>query len=70
MTKDQEILVSALEKHDYDEWYSAILHTAMEETKNAARAVEVADKIFADNPKDTSKPEKDDADALFAKPKG
>lgn len=67
MTPEQQLLTDALEKHKYDDWYSALLHSALEETKDAQRAVKIADEVYAKNPKDTSSPQKDDADALFAK---
>jgi hypothetical protein len=68
--EQQRVLADALEAHGYDEWYSAILHSALEETKDATTAVQVAEEVFRANPTDTSTPQDDDADALFAAPPG
>lgn len=65
MTQDQKLLTDALEKSGYSDWYSALLHAALEETKDAAKAVEAADAMFAKHPADPSKPQENDADALF-----
>jgi hypothetical protein len=65
-TAEQTALVDALERQGYDDWYAAILHAALEETKDVNAAVDAADQAFAANPADTSTPEEDDADALFA----
>ncbi len=66
MNEEQQILLLALEAHDYDEWYSAILHSALEETKDAERAVQVADDVYEQHPTDPSSEKDDDPDALFA----
>src|ERR1019366_4768030 len=67
-TPEQAALVEALERQGYDDWYSALLHAALDETKDAAKAIEVADAAFADNPTDDSTPRDDDADVLFSAP--
>lgn len=68
MSDKNKILTDALKVHDYDDWYVALLHSALEETGDPARAVEVADAAFAQQPSDPSAPEDDRADALFAAP--
>ncbi len=65
MNEAQQALVLAIEEHDYDEWYSALLHSALEETKDAKLAVQVADTLFEQYPTDPSTEKDDDADALF-----
>lgn len=65
ITPDQKLLADALERNKYDDWYSAILQAAIEKTKDAKKAVEIADKVFKEHPKDESEPREDDADALF-----
>lgn len=66
-TKEQQILIDALVEHKYDDWYSALLHAAIEETKDAALAVQAANAAFEKNPTDPSKPQDDDADVVFGK---
>lgn len=65
MTNDQKLLTDVLEKHEYSDWYSALLHAALEETKDISKAVQAADAMFAKHPTDPSKPQEDDAGALF-----
>jgi hypothetical protein len=65
-TKEQMILSDAIEQHGYDDWYCAILHATIETTKDAAKAIALADQIFEQHPKDKSKPQDNDADVLFA----
>jgi hypothetical protein len=65
---DSVLLADALEEHDYSDWYSAILHTALEETKGEVRkAIEVANAVYKENPEDTSSPSEDDAQKVFGK---
>lgn len=65
MSDQQKILTNALEAHGYDDWYSALLHAAIEETQDAAEAVRAADEAHARQPSDPAMPQDDDADALF-----
>lgn len=62
---DKDILISALEAHNHNGWYSAILHSALEHTKDPSKAVHIADELFEQHKVDTSSPQEDDAKALF-----
>ncbi len=61
-------LVDALEAHGWDDWYCALLHAAIAEAKDIDLAIELADQVYDEHPEDTSEPQDDDADALFAAP--
>ncbi len=65
--QDRQVLMEALEKHGWSDWYSALLHAAMESTADAARAVGLASNAIKENPKDVAVEKEDDAEALFAK---
>ena len=65
----QMALADALEKHGFDDWYTAILHGAILATKNCRKALQVAEKVYQEHPKDVSQPKEGDTDRLFAKPK-
>lgn len=67
-TPEQQALADALERQGYDDWYSALLHAAIQETADVDQAIATADKLFAEHPADQSTPQDDDADVLFSAP--
>ena len=64
-TPDQQLLLDAESRHRHDPWFHAVLLAAIQETRDARKAVAVAEYVYSRAPKDTSTPADDDADALF-----
>jgi hypothetical protein len=69
-TDDQKRLANALITHKYDDWYSALLHAALETTQDVAAGIALADKVFSVHGKDESQPADDDADVVLGKEEG
>lgn len=65
--EDRQAVLDALENHGWSDWFSALLHAAMERTEDVGRAVGLAARAMKESPKDKSAPNVDDAEALFAK---
>ena len=45
-----EITDEACRRHNYDDWYLALLHTAIDETGDLREAIKVADAAYEENP--------------------
>lgn len=60
-------LLKALQEHKFDDWYVALVHAALLHTTDVVKAIQLADAAFEKQPEDESKPQDDDAEALFGK---
>jgi SPP1 gp7 family putative phage head morphogenesis protein len=62
-----EAIEDALSAHNYSDWYIALLHCALDETRDVQEAIALADAAHEDQPEDTSSPQEDDGEAVFGK---
>jgi hypothetical protein len=60
-----ELTADALEVHEYDDWYIALLSAALNETEDLRAAIAVADRVYDEHPEDDSEPADDDVKAVF-----
>jgi len=64
-TRAANAVAEALERHQFSDWYHALLSSAIDQTGDVFSAIEVADSAFEATPKDPGNaPEEDDAEAI------
>jgi hypothetical protein len=49
---DMKRLLDVLDAHEYDDWFLALFHVAMDETGDVNQALDVAAQLYDENPKD------------------
>lgn len=59
------LIAEALESHDYDDWYQALLSAAFDQVNSLEDAIGLANTFYAEHPVDDSEPQDDDADEVF-----
>lgn len=61
---DTQLIADALEAHDHEDWYNALLLQAIEQTGSVELGIKVADEAYRGRPEDDSEPTEDDEEAL------